>query len=65
MTDTLELKYVCVNQTDAEIHGLMKIGEWCVKHLEPNSYGFDLRDNTWKFSTAENLTWFILVWATK
>ena len=58
-----ELIYICVDQTSAEIRNLVKIGYWCQVNLEPNSYGFDLRTNTWKFDSQENLTWFILTWA--
>ena len=61
--DTPELAYVCVNQTNPELGDLMRIGTWLQANLAPNTYGFDLRTNTWKFDSQESLTWFLLVWS--
>jgi hypothetical protein len=63
MTDIEALAYVSIDQTPADLNNLVQIGLWCQKNLAPNSYGFDLRNNTWKFSSQENLTWFLLTWA--
>lgn len=60
--DNTELMYVCVNRTNAELADIMKIGMWLQANMMPNTYGFDLRTNTWKFDSLEALTWFLLVW---
>lgn len=61
--ETSDLAYICVNRTNAELAELMKIGNWLQCNLEPNTYGFDLRTNTWKFNSQESLTLFLLVWS--
>lgn len=61
-TDTCELSYVCINQTAPELSDLTAIGTWLQANMGPNTYGFDLRNNTWKFNSRESLTWFLLVW---
>lgn len=63
ISETLEFHYQVVNLTPPDLHSLMAIGYWLQQTFDVNSYGFDLRSNTWKFARQEDYVLFLLTWS--